>query len=130
MRLARGSGGAAGAMRNVTGLPAPVLNFNRRMFGDTGAKPTSSWGLMNPDMPTARIESAASEGDLNQVGGRTLEAMNLRSVTPEGFAYAFFMANNRLDNLTGDAVGRSNGKSSSYRKMFPGGHIPSNAPSY
>ena len=122
--VSAGSGGAAGAMRNVTGLPAPVLNFNRRMFGDPGAKPTSLWGLMNPDMPTARIESAASEGDLNQVGGRTLEAMNLRSVTPEGFAYAFFMANNRLDNLTGDAVGRSEWQKQFISQMFPGGHIP------
>ena len=122
--VSAGSGGAAGAMRNVTGLPAPVLNFNRRMFGDTGAKPTSLWGLMNPDMPTARIVSAASEGDLNQVGGRTLEAMNLRSVTPEGFAYAFFMANNRLDNLTGDAVGRSEWQKQFLSQMFPGGHIP------
>ena len=86
-----------------------------------GAKPTSLWGLMNPDMPTARIESAASEGDLNQVGGRTLEAMNLRSVTPEGFAYAFFMANNRLDNLTGDAVGRSEWQKQFLSQMFPGG---------
>ena len=79
---------------------------------------------MNPDMPTARIESAASEGDLNQVVEGTLEAMNLRSVTPEGFAYAFFMANNRLDNLTGDAVGRSEWQKQFLSQMFPGGHIP------
>src|SRR5207245_1372888 len=43
----------------------------------------------------------------SQYGGSSQETKNARSVTPEGFAYAFFMANNYLDlsperRLTGD----------------------------
>lgn len=81
-------------------LPKPVYNFEHRSFGDDGAKPTSIWGLVNPKMPLNAIESNAADWKGHKVGGKTVKAMNDRSETPEGFAYAFFMANNMLDNYS------------------------------
>ena len=105
---------------NVTGLSVPALTFEHRTFGDPGAKPTSIWGPINANLPTAPIESAADEGVINKAGGKSKETMNVRSETPTGFAYAFFMANNAID-----AGNNTQDRDWTKRWMalrYPGGH--------
>ena len=79
------------------GLGIPSLNFHPNHFGAKHEKSTSLWGNMNPYLPLNYVE--ATEDMLNSTGGKTQEAMNIRSKTPEGFAYAFFMANNAIDSM-------------------------------
>ena len=87
----------------VTGLPRPRLAFEQYHFGDPGKKPTSLWGKFNPNLPTASLEKGTSQTD--KVGGGGALAKRERAKTPEGFAYAFFMANNAIDMDPAELLG-------------------------
>jgi hypothetical protein len=102
------------------GLGIPTLDFHPNHFGAKHEKSTSLWGNMNPDLPLNYVE--ATENMLNSTGGKTQEAMNIRSQTPEGFAYAFFMANNAIDNLV--SLEPSDWRNKFTKLMLPGGAGP------
>lgn len=86
-----------GRIGNLTGLPSARLSFNPNNFGADYTKKTMLWGKFNPDLPVAPV--AATEGSKMHrlFGGSSQKTKNARSETPEGFAYAFFMANNYID---------------------------------
>jgi N12 class adenine-specific DNA methylase len=93
------------AMENPVGriakqnqLPKYTLFFDPNAYGDPYTKRTQLWGEFNPHLPTARVGGSKEDGGEGskiheQMTGYTKEDQLERSVTPEGFAYAFFMAN-------------------------------------
>ncbi len=91
-----------GRIASETGLPDPLLRFNPNNYGDPYTKQTNLWGHFNPDLPQANV--AATEGSkIHKLRGDVPKQKALRSVTPEGFAYAFFMANSPAVETVADA---------------------------
>lgn len=86
-----------GRIQNLTGLPDPRLSFDPNHFGDPYTKKTMIWGRFNADLPSANVEASEGSKMHSQYGGKSIATKNARSETPEGFAYAFFMANNYID---------------------------------
>ncbi len=79
-----------GRIAKLNNLPKPVLSFDPWHFGDPWTKRTQYWGNFNPRLPTAMV--APTEG--SKVHKLSSSAKFERSLTPEGVAYAMFMANN------------------------------------
>jgi len=81
-----------GRIATEANLPKPLLVFQPHHYGDPYTKTTQLWGEFNPALPTANVE--ATLGSLmHKLRGDVEEDKARRSQTPEGFAYAFFMAN-------------------------------------
>ncbi len=95
-----------GRIQKLNNLPDPLLSFDPWHFGDPWTKRTNYWGNFNPRLPTAMVEPV--EG--SKIHKLSSSAKYERSLTPEGVAYAMFMANN--------AEGMSAGERMS--KEFPG----------
>jgi len=87
-----------GRIEKLTGLPPWRSSWNPNHFGDPYTKKTLLWGRFNADMPIAPVEATEGSKMHRMYGGKSQATKNARSVTPEGFAYAFFMANNAVDN--------------------------------
>ena len=87
-----------GRIENLTGLPPWRLSFDPNHLGDTYTKKTLIWGRFNADLPIAPVDPTEGSKMHKRYGGKSLATKNARSVTPEGFAYAFFQANNAIDN--------------------------------
>jgi hypothetical protein len=83
-----------GRIERLTGLPPARMTFDPSNFGETYTKKTVLWGHFNPELPTANVEPVEGSKMWAKYGGKSQATKNARSVTPEGFAYAFFMANN------------------------------------
>lgn len=79
-----------GRIRSRMKLPDPSLVFNPNHFGDPYTKETFLYGTFNTDLPFAHVE--ATEGSKVQSKLSSKQKAE-REMTPEGFAYAFFMAN-------------------------------------
>lgn len=87
-----------GRIEKLTGLPPWRVSFDPNHFGDPYTKKTLLWGRFNGDMPIAPVEPTEGSKMHKKYGGKSQKTKNARSVTPEGFAYAFFQANNAIDN--------------------------------
>ena len=87
-----------GRIEKLGGLPGWRLSFDPCHVGDPYTKKTLIWGRFNADLPVAPVMPVEGSKMHLKYGGRSLATKNARSVTPEGFSYAFFMANNQLDN--------------------------------
>ena len=87
-----------GRIEKLTGLPPWRMSFNPNHFGDPYTKKTLLWGRFNADLPVAPVVPTEGSKMHRMYGGNSQETKNARSVTPEGFAYAFFQANNAVDN--------------------------------
>ncbi len=87
-----------GRIESLTGLPPWRLSFDPNHLGDTYTKKTLIWGRFNADLPIAPVEPVEGSKMHTQYGGKSQATKNARSVTPEGFAYGFFQANNAHDN--------------------------------
>ena len=74
-------------------LPKPALILHPAHFGDPWAKKTQLWGVFDPDLPTAPVFPTEGSMISEQLRGDDPVEQLERSRTPEGFAYAFFMAN-------------------------------------
>lgn len=83
-----------GRIAKETGLPAPLLRFDPNDYGDPYTKRTQLWGDFSPQLPTAYVEATEGSKISDKLRGDREEDKAERSKTPEGFAYAFFMANN------------------------------------
>ena len=72
--------------------------FQPYWYGDTYSKKTGLWGNFNKPMPTNIVEpEKGKHGSRTQkYGGKSERTKELRSITPTGFAKAFFEANNSL----------------------------------
>ncbi len=70
--------------------------FQPHWYGDPYTKKTGLWGNFNRDLPRNDVEpvKVCSQGSwLMKLGGKSEKTKELRSVTPSGFAKAFFQAN-------------------------------------
>lgn len=87
-----------GRIEKLTGLQPWRLSFDPYHLGDTYTKKTLLWGRFNSDLPIAPVEPIEGSKMHLKYGGKSLKTKNARSVTPQGFAYSFFMANNAIDH--------------------------------
>ncbi len=90
-----------GRLRGMLGED-PNLIFQPHHYGDPYTKRTLLWGDFDPDMPQANVNPSEGSRTANLSGTDQYG----RSVTPEGFAHAFFMQNNLEDMAPGERVTR------------------------
>lgn len=95
-----------GRIRKQNKLPAPLLKFDPWHFGDNYTKRTELYGNFCNDLPLAPVEPT----DGSKMHRLSSSAKYERSLTPEGFAYALFIANNA----------ESVGPAERIRREFPG----------
>lgn len=81
--------------RLVPELGTPVLRFQPWWYGDPYTKRTCLWGTFNPALPKTPVEPIRyTHGSwIMRLGGRSKRTKTLRSITPPGFARAFFEVN-------------------------------------
>ena len=87
-----------GRIESLGGLPPWRLSFDPNHLGDSYTKKTLLWGRFNGDLPVAPVEPTEGSKMHKLYGGKSMATKNARSVTPEGFSYGFFMANNAIDH--------------------------------
>ncbi|OWY39386.1 hypothetical protein CEK28_08690 [Xenophilus sp. AP218F] len=87
-----------GRIEELGGLPPWRLSFDPNHLGDPYTKKTLIWGRFNGDLPVAPVEPTEGSKMHRLYGGKSQATKNARSVTPEGFSYGFFMANNAHDH--------------------------------
>lgn len=91
-----------GRIEEMAGLPKPLMAIQPHNFGDPYTKRTHLWGTFNTALETANVDPV--EGSkMHKLRGRDEKDEGLRSLTPEGFAYAFALANRPG---TGEALAR------------------------
>ena len=82
-----------GRIKTLTGLPEARMVFDPFVYGDPYTKRTQIWGDFNPMLPKAVVEPHLGSIITNKLSGSTNKGKRLRSLTPEGFAYSYYMAN-------------------------------------
>lgn len=87
-----------GRIGRLCNLPPWRLSFDPNHLGDPYTKKTLIWGRFNADLPVAPVIAVEGSKMHQKYGGKSLATKNARSVTPEGFSYGFFLANNAIDN--------------------------------
>lgn len=87
-----------GRIEKLGGLPPWRLSFHPHDLGENYTKKTLIWGRFNADLPIAPAEPTEGSKMHTKYGGKSQATKNARSVTPEGFAYSFFKANNAIDH--------------------------------
>lgn len=71
-----------------------MMSFNPCDYGDPYTKYTILWGKFNPFLIQNPVTPVpASENHIMKLGGSSEKTKEIRSITPEGFAIAFFNAN-------------------------------------
>ena len=91
-----------GRIKEKGGLPDPTMRFNPNVYGDAYTKRTQLWGAFDTDLPTAYVEPIDGSKMQSKLRGDDALSKEERSITPEGFSYAFFMAN-APDGQVGEA---------------------------
>lgn len=86
-----------GRIGRLAGLPKPRMSWEPHHFGSPYTKKTMLWGKFNAEFPLANVDPTEGSKMHRMYGGSSQKTKNARSETPEGFAYAFFMANNYQD---------------------------------
>ena len=82
--------------RLVPELGKPRMYFNPCDYGDPYTKKTGLWGDFNTNLPKNPVEPerVCKQGSwVQKLGGKSERTKELRSMTPPGFAQAFFEAN-------------------------------------
>lgn len=82
-----------GRLRHYLG--DPQLIFNPCDYGDPYTKKTLLWGSFNQPVknPVEPIRACTQGSWLQKLGGKSERTKTLRSMTPQGFAKAFYEAN-------------------------------------
>lgn len=80
-----------GRLRRIRDLPDPTLIFDPCDYGDPWTKKTLVWGEFN--LPEKNPVEASEFWGWRKLGGKSERTKRLRSITPPGFAMAFFEAN-------------------------------------
>lgn len=83
-----------GRIQKLTGLPKPTMTFQPSNFGNPYTKRTLLWGDFNTEFPLASVAPSEGSKITDKLSGKDKYE---RSLTPKGFAYSFFMANNLAD---------------------------------
>lgn len=81
--------------RLVHWIGKPKLTFNPCDYGDPYTKKTYLWGIFNElkQIPVKPIRVSSQGSWVQRLGGKSAKTKELRSITPVGFANAFFKAN-------------------------------------
>ena len=74
-------------------LGKPVMTFNPCDFGDPYKKRTLLWGDFNTDLKRNPVKPIVPSPLHQNYGGKSERTKMMRSITPHGFAKAFFEAN-------------------------------------
>jgi hypothetical protein len=76
-------------------LGPSIMYFNPCDYGDPYTKKTCLWGMFNKPVPNpVTPEKVCEQGSwVQKLGGKSERTKTLRSITPSGFAKAFFEAN-------------------------------------
>lgn len=74
-------------------LGAPAMYFDPYQYGDTYTKRTALWGVFNRKLRLNEVEPTEGSKMHTQYGGKSERTKAARSVTPAGFAMAFYLAN-------------------------------------
>ena len=74
-------------------LGEPIMRFQPNHYGDTYTKLTQLWGDFNTNLPLNVVEPHEGSKMWAKYGGKSDRTKELRSLTPPGFAQAFFKAN-------------------------------------
>lgn len=82
-----------GRIQKETGLPKPTMRFHPHNFADPYTKRTQLFGDFDTDLPTANVDPVEGSKMQSKLRGSDPQGKEDRSTTPEGFSYAFFMAN-------------------------------------
>ena len=71
------------------------MTFNPCDYGDAYTKKTCLWGVFNEPIkhPVEPIRVSSQGSWIQRLGGKSEKTKELRSITPRGFADAFFQAN-------------------------------------
>jgi len=83
-----------GKLKNWIG--EPVMRFDPWQFGDGTFKKTALCGNFNKPIQTCFIKPERinySKTPIGRLGGKSTKTKELRSITPQGFAQAFYKAN-------------------------------------
>ena len=83
-----------GRLRNWIG--GPVMYFDPCEYGDPYTKKTCLWGNFNTHLernPVEPVRVSPQGSWIMSLGGKSARTKRLRSITPPGFAQAFFEAN-------------------------------------
>ena len=71
----------------------PTMSFNPCDYGDPYKKRTLLWGSFNTGLKKNPVEPIIPSPLHQNLGGKSERTKELRSMTPQGFANAFFKAN-------------------------------------
>ncbi len=82
-----------GRIAKITDIPDARLRFHPHHYGAPWTKETDIFGKFNPNLPQANVKPTQGSRTWN-LGSSQEKKGGERSLTPEGFAYAFFIANN------------------------------------
>jgi len=82
---------ANGKLRKWIG--EPTMSFNPCDYGDPYKKRTLLWGNFNTNLNKNPVEPIIPSPLHQNLGGKSEKTKELRSMTPQGFANAFFQAN-------------------------------------
>lgn len=81
-----------GYLRQFLGKPA--MTFTRCQFGDEGGKPTDLWGYFNePKLLYPNAKPERGRDNTESKWYNSVRQHSKRSITPPGFANAFFRSN-------------------------------------
>ena len=69
------------------------MTFNPCDYGDAYKKRTLLWGNFNTNLKKNPVEPVIPSPLHQKLGGKSAKTKELRSITPPGFARAFFEAN-------------------------------------
>lgn len=81
-----------GTIKKHTNVAEPRLVFDPFMYGADYTKRTQIFGTFNEQLPEAMVFPAQGSR-IHKLSGSTKAGKTARSLTPEQFAYAFYMAN-------------------------------------
>lgn len=87
-----------GRMAKLNKLPPPLLTFQPNLYGDPYTKKTQIWGNFNNRLLTMPVRPSQGSKITEKLSS---SAKYERSLTPEGFAYSFFHANNKATGFSG-----------------------------
>jgi N12 class adenine-specific DNA methylase len=82
-----------GRIETAASMPQPRARFHPYNFGNPYTKRTQLFGTFQTDLPFANVEPVEGSKMQSKHRGDDPLGKEARSTTPEGFAYAFFMAN-------------------------------------
>lgn len=88
-----------GRVAKLNALPEAQLKFDPWHFGDPYTKRTMLWGNFANQLPLAPVDPTEGSKIAKLSSGAKYE----RSLTPDGFSYAFFSANNAAKGFSLDA---------------------------